>query len=69
MSSDLSVTHMGECRASGITALEWEDAEVPPAGEAFVYLVRGDSPGCGPGTLGFGAYGVPRVATGSTCPE
>jgi hypothetical protein len=67
--ADLSVTHMGECRASGITALAWEDADVPAAGRAFVYLVRGDSSGCGPGTLGFGAFGVTRVDTGSACPE
>ena len=59
---------MGECRASGITETAWEDAEVPPAGKAFVYLVRGVSPGCGPGTLGFGAYGVTRVDTGGVCP-
>jgi hypothetical protein len=67
--SSLSATHMGECRASGITTLDWEDAEVPAAGQAFVYLVRGKSTACGPGTLGFGIYGLSRVQTGSTCPE
>jgi hypothetical protein len=65
--SSLSVTHMGECHASGIAALDWEDAEVPAAGQAFIYLVRGQSTACGPGTLGFGIYGLARAQTGSAC--
>jgi hypothetical protein len=67
LSSALSATHMGECHASGMTALTWQDSQVPPVGQAFTYLVRGNSPGCGPGTLGFGAYGVPRSRTGTDC--
>ena len=66
--SALSVTHMGECHASDIVALSWQDADVPPVGQAFIYLVRGRSPVCGPGTLGFGVYGVARVRTGTECP-
>jgi hypothetical protein len=67
--SSLSATHMGECEVSGITALTWDDPEVPLPGQALVYLVRGKSPVCGPGTLGFGAYGLPRAQTGSSCQE
>jgi hypothetical protein len=67
--SSLSVTHMGECHASGITALIWDDPEVPLPGQALVYLVRGKSAACGPGTLGFGIYGLPRAQTGSNCQE
>ena len=67
--SALSATHMGLCQAADIAELGWDDADVPAAGEAFVYLVRGVSPGCGPGTLGFGAYGAARIQTGSECPD
>jgi hypothetical protein len=64
--SALSPTHLGVCRAGGLTALLWDDFEIPSAGQAYVYLVRGVS-ACGPGTLGFGAYGRPRTQTGSEC--
>jgi len=69
MSSGLTVTHMGDCQASGVTSLSWEDLEIPSAGHAFVYLVRGMSPVCGTGTLGFGAYGAARSQSGTDCPE
>ena len=45
----------------------WDDFENPEPGQGFT-LVRGGSSGCGPGTLGFGAFGVARVQTGSECP-
>jgi len=66
--STLSVTHLGECVAGGLDTVEWDDAEVPAAGEGFSYLVRGDSLVCGAGTLGFGAFGVARIDEGTVCP-
>jgi hypothetical protein len=67
--SALSATHQGDCQVDGLAELEWEDPELPAPGHGFAYLVRGDSPVCGAGTLGFGAYGVARVNIGSACPE
>jgi hypothetical protein len=66
--SALSATHLGDCLVSGWTALAWEDPELPPPRAGFAYLVQGESPVCGPGTLGFGAYGVARVNSGNACP-
>jgi hypothetical protein len=66
--SDLSATHMGECQAADIAALFWDDVEVPPPTQAFLYLVRGVNAVCGAGTLGFGVDDQPRVQTGSECP-
>ena len=67
--SALSTMHMGDCVVGGWTSLTWDDAEVPPPGAGFVYLVQGESPECGAGTLGFGVYGVARVNTGGACPD
>jgi hypothetical protein len=65
----LSATNLGDCQLDGWTALAWDDADVPPPGHGFTYLVRGDSAVCGPGTLGFGAFGVKRFDSGGVCPE
>jgi hypothetical protein len=66
--SALSATHIGDCVVDGWGALTWDDGELPSPGLGFAYLVRGESPVCGPGTLGFGAYGE-RVDGGATCPD
>jgi hypothetical protein len=66
--STLSATNLGNCQTDGWTALEWDDPDVPPPGQGFTYLVRGDSDVCGPGTLGFGAFGVDRSDVGTVCP-
>jgi hypothetical protein len=63
----LSATHVGECRVSGLGALTWDDFDVPAPGGAFTYIVRGRNPACGAGTLGFGAFGLPRFHGGSVC--
>jgi len=67
--SVLSATQLGDCVVGGVAALAWDDAELPPPGDGFTYLVRGESPVCGPGTLGFGAFGLPRVDSGTACPD
>jgi len=67
--STLSVTHLGDCLAGGLAGLAWDDAALPAAGEGFSYLVRGESPVCGAGTLGFGAFDAPRIDEGAACPE
>jgi hypothetical protein len=67
--STLSETHLGLCMADGLGGLAWGDAELPPAGEGFTYLVRGDHPVCGPGSLGFGAYGRARLPAGNDCSD
>ena len=64
----LSTTGLGGCAAGSVATLVWDDAGLPPPGEGLTYLVRGESPACGPGTLGFGASGAPRVYTGGACP-
>ena len=64
----LSATELGDCVDGGVAALVWDDATLPPPGNGFTYLVRGESSVCGPGTLGFGAFGLPRVDTGGACP-
>jgi hypothetical protein len=65
---DLAATYQGDCQAGGLSALSWDDPQVPLAGHAFAYLVQGVSPVCGPGSLGFGVYGKGRVNTGVACP-
>jgi hypothetical protein len=65
--SALSVTHVGDCMMRGQTTLSWYDPELPPPGEGFVYLVQGESSGCGRGTLGFGAFGLERLNNGRSC--
>ena len=59
---------LGDCVAGALAALLWDDAELPPPDDGFAYLVRGESSVCGPGPLGFGAFGAPRVYTGGACP-
>ncbi|MBP7146541.1 MAG: hypothetical protein KBD01_03280 [Acidobacteria bacterium] len=44
--SALGPGQYGPCLADDIDALSLEDAEVPPGGESFFYLVRGNVPGC-----------------------
>jgi hypothetical protein len=65
--STLSATNLGDCQIDGWTALAWNDSEIPPPLHGFTYLVRGDSAACGPGTLGFGAFGVKRFDSGGVC--
>ena len=67
--SALSATNLGDCVIGGWTALTWDDPELPPPGLGFAYLVGGESPVCGQGTLGFGAFGQMRVNTGGACPN
>jgi hypothetical protein len=65
--SSLSPTHLGECRIGGMAALTWDDLDVPPPGQGFTYLVRGES-ACGPGTLGPGFGDLKRSDSGTDCP-
>jgi hypothetical protein len=66
--SALSSTHMGDCVAGGWTGLQWDDPQLPGPNAGFAYLVRGESPACGPGTLGFGVHGLVRFNNGAACP-
>ncbi|MCP3981156.1 MAG: hypothetical protein GY716_17800 [bacterium] len=56
----------GSCHQSAIVGQTWLDADLPPAGEIFTYLVRGNDLGCGGGgSLGDDSSGAPRP---SPCP-
>ncbi len=58
-----------DCIASNVTTTSADDPEVPSAGVAYWYLVRGAGP-CGIGTYGFAAsHGVPGTERiGLRCP-
>jgi agmatine/peptidylarginine deiminase len=53
------------CLGSGLASLFLEDAESPPAGSGFYYLVRGAN-GCGVGSYGYESGGGERLL--SVCP-
>ena len=56
----------GSCHAPGQSGLSYVDAELPPVGEGFAYLIRGYDSGCGGGgTLGLDSTGELRT---SPCP-
>jgi len=50
----LDGTDFGQCRADNTVATSLEDAQEPPAGEGYFYIVRGDDLTCGPGSYGAG---------------
>ncbi len=57
----LSGEALGPCFADDLPATEIADAETPPPGDGFAYLVRGVDAGCGgPGGYGFDSAGAPR---------
>jgi len=56
----------GSCLATLSPTLSYLDADVPPSGDGFQYLVRGQDAGCGgAGPLGTDSTGTPRP---SPCP-
>lgn len=63
LASQLGQGNFGSCLKSGVTALSSNDATVPPAGEAFFYLVTGKDAGCGgAGSAGATSAGAARPA-------
>lgn len=60
----------GSCFADDLAATSVEDADVPPPGDGYFYLVRGANPGCGGnGPWGSSSGGSPRVPAGAgACP-
>ena len=58
----------GSCLGEGVGLGGLDDDQVPPAGEAYFYLVQGDNVDCGLGFLGFGSSEIPRVnGDGGAC--
>lgn len=51
----------GTCRADGITATTFDDADLPAPGQGYSYLVQGVSPACGLGSLGNDSNDQERV--------
>jgi hypothetical protein len=58
--SGLPAGRFGGCVAPSTSALTFEDADAPPLGQAWIYLVQGRSLSCGAGTLGFTSGGAER---------
>jgi aminopeptidase N len=60
----------GACLVTGVASTAVADPTLPPAGDGFLYLVRGVDDLCGgAGTWGFGSSGLERInANPSACP-
>jgi hypothetical protein len=43
----------GDCLADGVAATSLEDADLPPAGQGYFYLVQAQNFDCGSGSLGY----------------
>lgn len=60
--SAIQVGEYGPCLADSVTLASVPDAALPPAGDGFLYLVRGVDDVCGgPGSWGNASNGVERV--------
>lgn len=57
----LSAGAYGSCVANGVASPTFDDAEVPPPGSGFTYLVSGQGFECGTGSLGTDSTGAPRA--------
>ncbi len=51
----------GSCLLDGMADTGFDDAETPPAGDGFFYLVQGQNLDCGLGTAGFDSSGARRA--------
>ncbi len=66
LSTLVSSADYGACFATLVSALSTDDPELPPTGDGWFYLVRGQDTGCGgPGPVGADSDGNPRP---SPCP-
>jgi hypothetical protein len=64
--SGLAAGSYGACLAPLVPGLSYEDPDLPPLGDGWIYLVRGHDTGCGGGgPLGTDSSGNPRP---SPCP-
>jgi hypothetical protein len=54
MISLLSTNEFGQCVEASLTQNSFDDAQTPPPGDGFAYLVQGVNAVCGSGTLGPG---------------
>ena len=67
--SNLDHGEYGVCVASPILDPAYTDAEIPPQGDGFAYIVRGVDWVCGLGSLGADSAGVLRVdPAANVCP-
>jgi hypothetical protein len=55
-----SAANYGTCLANSVDDDGFDDSDVPPAGEAYFYLIQGQNFECGLGTLGWRSTGAPR---------
>ena len=66
--SALAPGQYGACLAGGITATAYEDADLPPLGDGYDYLVQGETAQCGAGSLGFASAGERVNSDPAACP-
>lgn len=59
--SQIDADSFGDCLVPMQTTSTFDDTAVPPAGNAFAYLIQGIDSACGLGTLGAGQGGRERV--------
>jgi len=59
--SNLEPNRYGVCLVEDLPQEQFEHAGPPPPGAAWTYLVKGISSACGPGSLGLGPGGSPRL--------
>lgn len=59
--SQLEPGQYGSCQATDLATLWFEDLELPPPGDGYVYFVQGVDTVCGVGTLGFAIDGQERL--------
>jgi hypothetical protein len=50
--SDLDGFDYGSCLSDDLVAVSITDTDIPPPGEGYFYVIRGDDAVCGPGTWG-----------------
>jgi len=67
--SSLGAGHYGACLDAAVTGTSYDDADLPPEGDGFSYLVQGVDALCGSGSLGFdGSGGVRQNLDPGACP-
>ena len=59
--SQIGAGQYGDCLVEGLVTTDHVDADLPPSGTGFGYLVQGDSVSCGSGPLGYTAGGGFRI--------
>jgi hypothetical protein len=65
--SDLSAGDYGDCFLEAVEDTGFSDAEIPPGGDGFTYLIQGQNFDCGMGTLGYASSEQERMPGGPAC--